>query len=87
MTGKPFKGLHFTTFVNILPKLGYFEGRDIYKLIKRVFQYFCFLDRPIKGGDILDFWKGGNLRKGGVGDMFLAQCWRLELVPGPLRFY
>ena len=25
-----------------------------------------FLDRPMKGGDILDFQKGGNLRKGGV---------------------
>ena len=29
-------------------------------------QYFCFPNRPIKGGDILDFQKGGNLRKVGV---------------------
>ena len=35
-------------------------------MVKRVVQYFRFPDRPIKGGDILDFWKGGNLRKGGV---------------------
>ena len=30
-------------------------------------QYFCFIDRPIKVGDILDVYKGGNLRKEGVG--------------------
>ena len=29
-------------------------------------QYFYFHNRPIKGGDILDFSKGGNLRKVGV---------------------
>ena len=28
--------------------------------------YFCFPDKPMKGGDILDFYKEGNLRKGGV---------------------
>ena len=40
----------------------------IYKLVTRVIQYFCFPDRPMKGGDILDFQKegGGDLRKGGV---------------------
>ena len=32
------------------------------KLVKRVFQYFCFPNRPIKVGNILDFQKGGNLR-------------------------
>ena len=37
----------------------------MYKLVKRVIQYFCFPDRPMKCGDILDFEKGGNLRKGG----------------------
>ena len=36
----------------------------IYKLVTRVIQYFCFPDRPMKGGDILDFQKGENLRKG-----------------------
>lgn len=36
----------------------------IYKLVKRVIEYFCFPDRPLKGGDILDFYKEGNLRKG-----------------------
>ena len=39
----------------------------IYKLVTRVSQYFCFPDRPMKGGDILDFQKVGNLRKGGGG--------------------
>ena len=29
-------------------------------------QYFYFHNRPIKGGDIFDFLKGGNLRKVGV---------------------
>ena len=38
----------------------------IYKLVTRVIQYFCFPDRPMKGWDILDFWKrGGILEKGG----------------------
>ena len=27
----------------------------IYKSVKRVIQYFCLPDRPIKGDDILDF--------------------------------
>ena len=31
----------------------------IYKLVTRVIQYFCFPERPMKGGDILDFQKGG----------------------------
>ena len=26
-----------------------------YKLVTRVIQYFCFSDKPMKGGDILDF--------------------------------
>ena len=29
-------------------------------------QYFYFPDKPMKGGDILDFYKEGNLRKGGL---------------------
>ena len=41
----------------------------IYKSIKTVVHYFCFPDRPIKGGDILDFQIGGNLRKGGGVDL------------------
>ena len=35
-------------------------------MVTRVIQYFCFPDEPMKGGDILDFKKGGNLRKGGM---------------------
>ena len=38
----------------------------IYKLVTRIIEHFCFPERPMKGGDILDFSKGGNLRKGGV---------------------
>ena len=57
---KTFKGiisdLHFTNFLNILPRLRYFEGRNyIYRSVERVIQYFCFLNMPIKDGDILDF--------------------------------
>ena len=58
--------LHFTTLVNILSKLRYFVGRIYIQMVKRVIQYFCFLDRPIKHQDILHFQKGGNLREGGV---------------------
>ena len=48
----------------------------IYKLVKRVFQSFCFPHNLIKGGDILDFYKKGNLRKGGVGGYELPyQLW------------
>ena len=36
----------------------------IYKLVTRIIEHFCFPERPMKGGDILDFSKGGNLRKG-----------------------
>ena len=35
----------------------------IYKLVTRVIQYSCFPDRPMKSGDIFDFYKGWNLRK------------------------
>ena len=38
-----------------------FRVEIIYKTVKKVFQYFCFPDRPVKGGDILDFQKAGNL--------------------------
>ena len=41
----------------------------IYKSVKRVIQYFCFLNRSIKGEDILDFYKGGILEKKGGGGM------------------
>ena len=57
--------LHFTTLINIFLKLRYFVRRIINKLVERYIQYFCFPDRSIRGGDILDFQKGGNLRKGG----------------------
>ena len=37
-----------------------------YKMVTTVIQYFCFPDKPMKGGDILDFQKGGILEKGGL---------------------
>ena len=40
-----------------------------YKLVTRVIQDFCFPNKPIKGGDILEFLRGGNLRKGGGYDL------------------
>ena len=36
----------------------------IYKLVKRVFQYFCFPDRPIKVETSWISRKGGILEKG-----------------------
>ena len=38
-----------------------------YKMVTRVIKYFCFPDKPMKGGDILDFQKGGILEKKGGG--------------------
>ena len=38
----------------------------IYKLATRVIQLFCFPDKPMKGGHILDFQKGNHLEKGGM---------------------
>ena len=38
----------------------------IYKLVKTVIQYFCFPERPMKGGGILNFYKDKSLRKGRV---------------------
>ena len=35
-------------------------------LVTRVIQYFYFPDKPMKGGDILDFQKGEILEKVGV---------------------
>ena len=35
-------------------------------MVKRFIQYIPFSDRPLKGGDILDFYKGVNLRKRGL---------------------
>ena len=39
----------------------------IFKLVPGVIRYFCFPERPMKGGDILDLQKEvGILEKGGV---------------------
>ena len=48
-------GLHFNIFVNILPKLRYFEGRNDIQVCYKSYPVPFFPDRPMKGGDILDF--------------------------------
>ena len=45
--------IHFTTFVNILQDT--LREEIICKLVPRVIRCFCFPDRPMKGGEILDF--------------------------------
>ena len=57
--------------MNILPKLRYFEGRYDIQIGYKNNQYFCFPDRPMKGGDILDIPRKerGILKKGGGGGM------------------
>ena len=46
----------------------------IYKLVTRVIWCFGFLDRLVKGGDILDFGKGGILEKGDGDDPPYKLC-------------
>ena len=41
----------------------------IYQLVTRVIQYFCFPNRPMKGGDILDFQKGEGILEKRGGEM------------------
>ena len=64
----------------------------IYKLVTRVIEYFCFAERPMKGGDILDFQKGeGNLKKrwgvdlekGGYDPPYQLCSWTPPKVLGP----
>ena len=55
-------GLHFTTFVNILPKLRYFEGRND---IQRVIQYFRFPETYERWGH-LGFLEREESEKRGV---------------------
>ena len=66
---KTYKGiissLHFSTFLNILPKLRYFEGKNNIQIGYISYSVLCFPYGPMKGGDILDFQKGGNLIKEG----------------------
>ena len=48
----------------------------MYKLVRRVIQYFSFPNRPIKGGDIFGFLeRGGILEKGGGGYDPSYQLW------------
>ena len=48
-------GLHLTTFVNNLPKLRYFEGRNYIQIGHKSYSVLFFPDKPMKGEDILDF--------------------------------
>ena len=59
-------GLHLTTFVNILPKLRYYEGRNYIQIGCKLFSTFIFLIDQWKVGTSWIFRKGGNLRKGEV---------------------
>ena len=81
--------MHFTTFVNILPKLRYFEGRYDIQIGYKNNQYFCFPDRPMKGGDILDIPRkeGGILKKEGYDPPYQLwkQHWELKQLPNSSR--
>ena len=50
----------FCCFVNNLPKLRNSEVGN-YFMVEKVSQKFCYHDRLIKSGDILDFQKGGGM--------------------------
>ena len=66
LTGTHFSQFAFHHFCKYSSKIDTLRAEIIYKSVKRVIQYFCFLDRPMKGGDIVDFQKWGNHRKGGL---------------------
>ena len=68
--------MHLATFVNILPNYDTLRVKIIYKLVTRVIQYFRFPDRPMKGGVILDFEKGGGIleKRGGYDPPY--QLWQ-----------
>ena len=76
--------MHFTTFVNILPKLRYFEGRNDIQIGYKSYSVLSFPDRPMKGGKILDFYKGGRgggiLENGGYEPLINYGLVNLELV-------
>ena len=57
---------HFTTFVNILPKLRYFEGRNYTNWLQELFSTFVFLIDLWKEGTSWISRKGGILEKGGM---------------------
>ena len=57
--------MHFTTFVNILPKLRYFEGRNYTNWLQELFSTFVFLIDLWKVGTSWISRKGEILEKGG----------------------
>ena len=61
-------GLHFTIFVNVVQKLRQ-RVEVMSKLVKRVFQYFCFPDRLIKVGTSWISRKGEIVEKDGGVDL------------------
>ena len=70
-----------TTFINILPKLRYFEGRDYIQIGTRVIQLFCFPNKPMKSGAfwisrkgrIFETWEGVGGGGGGGGGVHLEK--------------
>ena len=59
--------MHFTTFVNILPKLRYFEGRNDIQIGYKSYSVLLFSQETYERWGHLGFLeRGKNLRKGGV---------------------
>ena len=67
LTGTHFSQFAFHHFYKYSSKIQILCWQKLYINQLKVIQYFCFPNRPIQGGDMLGFQKGGNLRKGGVG--------------------
>ena len=60
-------GLHFTTFVNIFPKLRYFEGRNVIQIGYKSYSVLLFSQETYERWGQLPFAERGRiLEKGGV---------------------
>ena len=57
-------GLHFNTFVNILPKLRYFEGKNYTQIGYKSYSVLLFSQETYERWGDLRFLQRGNLRKG-----------------------
>ena len=61
-------GLHFTTFVNIFPKLRYFEGRNVIQIGYKSYSVLLFSQETYERWGHLPFAESGRiLEKGGGG--------------------
>ena len=62
--------MHFTTFVNILPKLRYFEGRNDIQIAYKSYSVLLFSRETYERWRHLGFLEtGGILEKGGGVDL------------------